>query len=170
MPSRRPLPKPWRRYSNRPPDDGYRTPSLTTLYPISTDTMPASRNEIHAAAPATAAASPRSAKMPAPTIAPTPSRAAPRTVISRRGRRRGGGRRRRRCVAAEEEPHDQHADERGHDPDDLQRELERVVEDTPAEVRRPGRVGFGGGDLRAVRGEEEHAYHGGPERDHVPGA
>ena len=31
IPSRRPFPKPCRRYSTRPPSDGYRIPSLTTL-------------------------------------------------------------------------------------------------------------------------------------------
>ena len=41
---------------------------------------PASRNESQTAEPATAPAWPRSAKMPAPTIAPTPRNAAPMTV------------------------------------------------------------------------------------------
>src|SRR5918995_581711 len=44
--------------------------------------MPASRNESQTAAPATVPASPSSAKMPAPTIAPMPRKAAPRTVTS----------------------------------------------------------------------------------------
>ena len=42
--------------------------------------MPARRKESHVAAPATAPAWPRSAKMPAPTIDPTPRKAAPMTV------------------------------------------------------------------------------------------
>src|SRR5580704_7367359 len=41
---------------------------------------PAKRNDSHTAAPATAPAAPRSAKIPAPTIAPTPMNAAWRTV------------------------------------------------------------------------------------------
>ena len=44
--------------------------------------MPASRNESQTADPATAPASPSSAKMPAPTIAPIPRNAAPRTLTS----------------------------------------------------------------------------------------
>ena len=31
IPSSRPFPNPSSRYANRPPDDGYRTPSFTTL-------------------------------------------------------------------------------------------------------------------------------------------
>ena len=52
-------------------------------------------------------------------------------------------------------------------PRDLQRELEGVVDDALAERRRAGLVGLGGGDLRAVGGEEEHAGDGGPHGDHV---
>ena len=44
--------------------------------------MPASRNESQTADPATAPASPSSAKMPAPTIAPMPRKAAPRTLMA----------------------------------------------------------------------------------------
>ena len=40
---------------------------------------PAIRNDSHTAAPATAPAAPSSAKMPAPTIDPTPMNAASRT-------------------------------------------------------------------------------------------
>ena len=42
--------------------------------------MPASRNEIHTAAPATSPAAPSSEKIPAPTMAPTPMNAACRTL------------------------------------------------------------------------------------------
>src|ERR687898_2493952 len=42
-------------------------------------TAPARRNEIHTAAPATSPAAPSSEKIPAPTIAPTPMKAAWRT-------------------------------------------------------------------------------------------
>src|SRR5918993_3889874 len=41
---------------------------------------PARRNEIHTAAPATSPAAPSSEKIPAPTIAPTPMKAAWRTL------------------------------------------------------------------------------------------
>ncbi len=41
---------------------------------------PAIRNDTHTAAPATSPAAPSSAKIPAPTIAPTPMKAAWRTV------------------------------------------------------------------------------------------
>ena len=44
--------------------------------------MPERRNESQTADPATVAASPRRAKMPAPTIAPIPRKIAPRTVTS----------------------------------------------------------------------------------------
>ena len=44
--------------------------------------MPARRKESQTADPATVPASPSSAKMPAPTIAPMPRKAAPRTVMS----------------------------------------------------------------------------------------
>ena len=53
---------------------------------------PASRNEIHTAEPATAPAWPRSAKIPAPTMAPTPRNAAPRTVRPCCGASEPGGR------------------------------------------------------------------------------
>src|SRR6516164_8574728 len=43
-------------------------------------TTPASRNDSHTAAPATSPAAPSSAKMPAPTIDPTPMNAAWRTL------------------------------------------------------------------------------------------
>src|SRR5215471_18236207 len=43
-------------------------------------TAPASRNDTHTAAPATSPAAPRSAKIPAPTIDPTPMNAAWRTL------------------------------------------------------------------------------------------
>src|SRR5580700_12253488 len=43
-------------------------------------TTPARRNDSHTAAPATAPAAPSSAKMPAPTIDPTPMNAAWRTL------------------------------------------------------------------------------------------
>ena len=45
--------------------------------------MPPIRNEIQTAAPATAPASPSSAKMPAPIIEPIPSTVAPRRLIVR---------------------------------------------------------------------------------------
>src|SRR5918995_1395914 len=70
-----------------PPEDGYRTPSLTTVYPRSAATAPERRNESQTADPATVAASPRSAKIPAPTIAPIPRKIAPRTVTRTKGRR-----------------------------------------------------------------------------------
>ena len=44
--------------------------------------------------------------------------------------------RRRRRVATEEQPDDRDADERGHDPDDLQRQLEGVIDDALAKGRR----------------------------------
>ena len=47
--------------------------------------MPATRNDSHTADPAFAAATPISAKMPAPTIEPTPSATAPHMVIARFG-------------------------------------------------------------------------------------
>ena len=74
-----------------------------------------------------------------------------------------------RCVAAEEEPDDDEPGEGRHDPADLQRHLEAVVDDALAEVGRPRRVGLGRRDLRAVRGQEEHADDRGPHRDHVAG-
>src|SRR4029078_1770833 len=73
-------------------------------------------------------------------------------------------------TALVEDGDDQDPDERGGDPRDLQRELEGVVDDALAERRRAGRVGLGGGDLGAVRREEEHAGDRGPHRDHVAGA
>ena len=42
---------------------------------------PATRNDSHRAEPATAPASPRSAKIPAPTIAPIPRNTAPRRLM-----------------------------------------------------------------------------------------
>jgi hypothetical protein len=66
-----------------PPEDGNLAPSLAMAYPCNVATTPASRKEIHTADPATAPASPSRAKMPAPTIDPTPRNAAPRTVIDR---------------------------------------------------------------------------------------
>ena len=79
-PSSRPLPKPWRKYSISPPWDGYRIPSLTTLYASSVVITPARRNESQTADPAMTAAWPSNAKMPAPTIEPMPMKAAPRTL------------------------------------------------------------------------------------------
>src|SRR6185312_13035884 len=73
-------------------------------------------------------------------------------------------------TALVEDGDDQDPDERGGDPRDLQREREGVVDDALAERRRAGRVGLGGRDLCAVRGEEEHAGDRGPHRDHVAGA
>src|SRR6185437_10589667 len=51
--------------------------------------MPPIRNEIQTAAPATAPASPRRAKMPAPIIEPIPRTVAPRTVSAPAGRGSG---------------------------------------------------------------------------------
>jgi hypothetical protein len=63
-----------------PPEEGYRAPSFAIAYPCSVATMPAMRNESHTTAPA----SPRRAKIPAPTMEPTPRKTAPRTVIAPR--------------------------------------------------------------------------------------
>ena len=68
---------------------------------------PASRNESQTADPATAPASPSSAKMPAPTIAPMPRKAAPRTLMSQSHRRWSRPRRR---MPAEEQLVAQHTD------------------------------------------------------------
>ncbi len=75
--------------------------------------MPARRNESQTADPATAPASPSSAKMPAPTMAPMPRKAAPRTLKLRDGRR---GNRRCGRLIAEEEPDDQDPHEGCDDP------------------------------------------------------
>ena len=83
-PSSRPFPKPCSRYSINPPWDGYRIPSLTTLYASSAVTSPARRNESQTADPAMTAAWPRRAKIPAPTIEPMPMNAAPRTLMCAR--------------------------------------------------------------------------------------
>ncbi len=85
IPSRRPFPKPCRRYSISPPSEGYRIPSLTTLYARSPVTMPARRNESQTADPARTAAWPSKAKMPAPTMEPMPMNAAPRTLTRSAG-------------------------------------------------------------------------------------
>jgi hypothetical protein len=77
-----PFPKPCSRKVTMPPEDGYRAPSFATAYPCNVAMMPAMKNDSHTAAPATAPASPRRAKIPAPTIEPTPRKAAPRTVIA----------------------------------------------------------------------------------------
>src|SRR4051812_30934041 len=53
-----------------------------TAYPCNIAMMPAIRNDNHTAAPATAPASPRRAKMPAPTMEPTPMKTAPLTVMA----------------------------------------------------------------------------------------
>src|SRR5512145_694507 len=74
-----PSPQPRITYSRKPPADGYRAPSFANEYPCSADTAPASRKEIQTAAPATSPAAPSNAKIPAPTMDPTPMNAAWRT-------------------------------------------------------------------------------------------
>ena len=71
-----PMPNPRLMYSMSPPADGYRAPNLANEYPCRAAITPASRNDSQTAAPATSPAAPRSEKMPAPTIAPTPMNAA----------------------------------------------------------------------------------------------
>ena len=56
-------------------------PSLAKEYPCSPAIAPAMRNDSQTAGPATAPAAPSSAKMPAPTIDPTPMKVAWATVI-----------------------------------------------------------------------------------------
>ena len=63
-------------YSSKPPAEGYRAPNLANEYPCSTATPPARRKEIQTAEPATSPAAPSSAKIPAPTMDPTPMKAA----------------------------------------------------------------------------------------------
>ena len=69
-------PQPRITYSKKPPADGYRAPSFANEYPCSAATAPASRNEIQTAAPATSPVAPSNAKIPAPTMDPTPMNAA----------------------------------------------------------------------------------------------
>src|SRR6188508_2132283 len=71
-----PSPNPWLTYSSRPPADGNLAPSLANEYPCSAAIPPASRNDSQTAAPATSPAAPSSEKIPAPTIAATPMKAA----------------------------------------------------------------------------------------------
>src|SRR3954451_12583001 len=71
-----PVPHPRTTYSRNPPADGYRAPSFANEYPWRAATPPARRNEIQTAAPATSPAAPSSAKIPAPTMEPTPMKAA----------------------------------------------------------------------------------------------
>ncbi len=80
MPTSLPTPNPLTRYVISPPEDGYRIPSFAQTYPINIATPPPTRNEIQTAEPATAPASPSSAKIPAPIIEPIPSTVAPRSV------------------------------------------------------------------------------------------
>ena len=73
-------------------------------------------------------------------------------------------------MVVEEQVDDHDADNRRHHPRDLQRELERVVDDPLAERRGARPVGLGSGDLGAVGGEEHDARDGRPHGDHVAGA
>ena len=74
-----PCPHPRTTYSRKPPAEGYRAPILAKEYPCSAATPPARRNEIQTAEPATSPAVPSRAKIPAPTMEPTPMNAAWRT-------------------------------------------------------------------------------------------
>ena len=76
MPVACPFPRPWTTYSSKPPADGYRAPNLAKEYPCRRAIAPAIANETHTAAPATSPAAPSKEKMPAPTMAPTPMKAA----------------------------------------------------------------------------------------------
>src|SRR5690242_5814517 len=66
-----------------PPSDGYFAPSLPKEYPCRAAMAPASRNDNQTADPATSPAAPSSAKIPAPTIAPTPMNDAWTTDVRR---------------------------------------------------------------------------------------
>ena len=65
-----------------PEADACFLPSFANEYPCSAAMMPAIRNDIQTAESAIAPASPRRAKMPAPTIAPTPMNTACVRVIA----------------------------------------------------------------------------------------
>src|SRR5215218_134860 len=70
-------------------------------------------------------------------------------------------------TASVEDGNDRHPHERRHDPGNLQRKLEGVVDHAFAERRRARRVGLGRGDLRTVRREEQDAHDRCPHGDHV---
>src|SRR4051812_31198498 len=80
-----PRPNPCPRYSSMPPSEGYFAPSLPNEYPCRPAITPASRKDSHTADPATSPAAPSRAKIPAPTIAPTPMNEACTRVIRRSG-------------------------------------------------------------------------------------
>ena len=65
-----------------PDADAYFLPSFANEYPCSAAMMPAIRNDIQTAESAIVPASPSRAKMPAPTIAPTPMNTAWVRVIT----------------------------------------------------------------------------------------